>query len=72
MARSSTPPPSQAAPPRAARLSIREVAKRADVSIGTVSHVLNRPEIVRPALRERVLAVIQQLSFEPNAVAVNA
>jgi DNA-binding LacI/PurR family transcriptional regulator len=34
-----------------------------------VSHVLNRPEIVRPALRERVLAVIQQLGFEPNAVA---
>jgi LacI family transcriptional regulator len=55
--------------PSATRLSIREVAKRAGVSVGTVSHVLNRPQIVRAPLRERVLKVIKQSGFQPNAVA---
>ncbi len=48
---------------------IRDVAKQAGVSVGTVSHVLNRPEIVRPDLRERVLRVIEELDYRPNAVA---
>ncbi|MCC6194258.1 MAG: LacI family DNA-binding transcriptional regulator [Burkholderiales bacterium] len=52
-----------------ARLSIREIAKRAGVSVGTVSHVLNRPQIVRAPLRESVLEVIKQSGFQPNAVA---
>ncbi|MFL5699165.1 MAG: LacI family DNA-binding transcriptional regulator, partial [Ktedonobacteraceae bacterium] len=33
---------------------IREVAKRAGVSLGTVSNVLNRPEIVALQTRQRV------------------
>jgi LacI family transcriptional regulator len=49
--------------------NIREVARLAGVSLGTVSHVLNRPEIVRPALRERVRQVIQACGYRPNAVA---
>ena len=32
--------------------SIKEVAREAGVSIGTVSNVLNRPGIVTPAVRE--------------------
>jgi DNA-binding LacI/PurR family transcriptional regulator len=50
---------------------MRDVARRAGVSVGTVSHVLNRPEIVRPALRARVLAVIEQSGFQPNVAARN-
>jgi LacI family transcriptional regulator len=43
--------------------SIRDVASRAGVSVGTVSNVLNRPEVVSGATRERVLAAIADLGF---------
>jgi LacI family transcriptional regulator len=39
------------------------------VAVGTVSNVLNRPEIVAPQTRERVVAAIAELSFVPNGVA---
>jgi LacI family transcriptional regulator len=51
------------------KLSIREVAKRAGVSLGTVSNVLNRPEIVAEETRERVQAVITEIGFVPNGSA---
>lgn len=44
-----------------------DVAKRADVSTATVSRVLNRPESVRPEVRARVLRVIDELGYVPNA-----
>lgn len=47
-------------------VSIREVAGHAGVSVGTVSNVLNRPEIVAPATRARVLQSIATLGFVPN------
>jgi DNA-binding LacI/PurR family transcriptional regulator len=34
-------------------VGIKDVAKRADVSIGTVSHVVNRPHVVAAATRSR-------------------
>jgi LacI family transcriptional regulator len=46
--------------------SIRDVAVRAGVSVGTVSNVLNRPEVVSPATRERVQAAIAALGFVRN------
>lgn len=45
------------------RASVVDVARLAGVGIGTVSNVLNRPEIVAPATRERVLAAIEELQF---------
>ncbi len=45
---------------------IKDVAAEAGVSVGTVSNVLNRPDIVAPATRERVLAAIKQLGFVRN------
>jgi len=54
---------------RRRRASISDVAKMAGVAVGTVSNVLNRPEIVAPATRERVQAAIAELSFVPNGVA---
>ena len=39
-------------------VGIREVAARAMVSVGTVSHVLNRPELVSTATLKRVLATM--------------
>ncbi|MBP2702297.1 substrate-binding domain-containing protein [Microbispora sp. RL4-1S] len=44
-------------------VSIREVATRAGVSPGTVSNVLNRPEKVAAATRERVERAVRELGF---------
>jgi LacI family transcriptional regulator len=49
--------------------SIREVAKRAGVSLGTVSNVLNRPEIVAEETRQRVQQAIDEIGFVRNGSA---
>jgi DNA-binding LacI/PurR family transcriptional regulator len=51
------------------RPTIRDVAARADVSHQTVSRVINDDRRVAPATRERVLAAIRDLNYEPNAIA---
>jgi len=48
---------------------IREVAKRAGVSLGTVSNVLNRPEIVAEETRRRVQLAIEEIGFVRNGSA---
>ena len=50
-------------------ISVRDVAERAGVSLGTVSNVLNSPEKVAPATTERVLAAIDALGFVRNDAA---
>lgn len=50
-------------------ISIRDVASQAGVSVGTVSNVLNRPDIVAASTRSRVLAAISDLGFVPNDAA---
>jgi LacI family transcriptional regulator len=49
--------------------SIKDVAVRAGVSIGTVSNVLNRPDKVADATRQLVLAAITELGFVRNSSA---
>lgn len=49
--------------------TVYEVAEQAGVSIATVSRVLNSPEKVNPATRQRVLEVIDALGFVPKAEA---
>ncbi len=49
--------------------SIREVARRAGVSLGTVSNVLNRPEIVAETTRQRVQLAIDEIGFVRNGSA---
>ncbi|MEI6216907.1 MAG: substrate-binding domain-containing protein [Actinomycetes bacterium] len=49
--------------------SIREVAKKAGVSLGTVSNAINRPEILAPGTLRKVNRVIEELGFVPNASA---
>ncbi len=48
---------------------IKDVAQRAGVSVGTVSNVLNRPDLVSPAKRERVQQAIAELGFVRNETA---
>jgi len=47
-------------------VSIRDVAELAGVSVGTVSNVLNRPDLVTPSTRTRVQAAIAELGFVRN------
>jgi DNA-binding LacI/PurR family transcriptional regulator len=49
--------------------TIFDVAKRAGVSIGTVSRVLNNRDRVHPRTRERVQKAIEELDFHSNALA---
>lgn len=46
--------------------SVKDVAQRAGVSLGTVSNVLNHPEIVRASTRARVEQAIAELGFVRN------
>jgi LacI family transcriptional regulator len=50
-------------------VSLRDVAKAAKVSVGTVSNVLNRPEVVAPKTLARVQGTINDLGFVPNGFA---
>jgi LacI family transcriptional regulator len=50
-------------------VSIRDVADRVGVSLGTVSHALNRPDRVAPATLQRVRAAIEDLGFIRNEAA---
>jgi LacI family transcriptional regulator len=52
-------------------VSLRDVAKAAKVSVGTVSNVLNRSEVVAPKTLARVQATIKELGFVPNGFARN-
>jgi DNA-binding LacI/PurR family transcriptional regulator len=50
-------------------VTMRQIAERANVSIGTVSHVINETAAVRPKLRERVLEAIRSMGYQPSALA---
>lgn len=52
--------------------TIYEVAKRAGVSTATVSRVMSgQQSVVSPATRRRVLKVVEQMGYIPNAAAKN-
>jgi LacI family transcriptional regulator len=46
--------------------SVKDVAAAAGVSLGTVSNVMNRPEVVSPTTRERVERAMADLGFVRN------
>jgi DNA-binding LacI/PurR family transcriptional regulator len=49
--------------------TIYDVAREAEVSIATVSRVLNAPRRVRESTRQRVMRAVEKLSFVPKAEA---
>jgi len=53
----------------ATRVSIRDVAERAGVSIGSASRVVNGVANVAPQLRERVRTAVTELGYRPNHAA---
>jgi LacI family transcriptional regulator len=52
-----------------ARATIRDVARVAGVSDGTVSNTLNRPHLVNAETRERVVRAMAEVGYVPNAAA---
>jgi LacI family transcriptional regulator len=52
-------------------VTIKDVAKTAGVSVGTVSNVLNELETVTEANRSKVLKTIRELGYRPNKIAAS-
>jgi len=50
-------------------MNIKEVAKRARVSIATVSRTVNAPHLVHPRTAERVRKAVAELNYRPNLTA---
>ncbi len=48
---------------------MRDVAERSGVSLGTVSNVLNKPELVADTTRQQVLKAIADVGFVRNNAA---
>jgi DNA-binding LacI/PurR family transcriptional regulator len=50
-------------------VTIRDVAKKAEVGVATVSRVINNSELVSPGTRSRVMQAISELNYAPNPTA---
>lgn len=50
-------------------MTLKEIAKLAGVSTATVSYVLNDSPKISEKTREKVLKIIQQTGYQPNAIA---
>jgi DNA-binding LacI/PurR family transcriptional regulator len=53
------------------KVTIGDVAEQAEVSIGTVSAVLNRKDTVKPETRNTVLEAMKELHYRPHGSARN-
>lgn len=51
------------------QVTIREIAKEAKVSLGTVSHVLNNTAVVSEEKRKAVMEAVKKLDYKPNQAA---
>jgi LacI family transcriptional regulator len=50
-------------------VTIRDVARRANVSVATVSRALNGHEHVADAVRRRILSIADELRYSPHHAA---
>lgn len=53
------------------KITIEDVAKRANVSKGTVSAVMNAKNTVNPVTRDHILKIMKDLNFRPKGMARN-
>ena len=51
------------------KVTIRDVAKEAGVSVATVSHVINKTHYVTQGRLDRVYAAVKALNYQPNKLA---
>lgn len=50
-------------------VTIKDIAKKAGVSVATVSHVMNKTRFVSEVLQKRVKKAIEELDYHPNIMA---
>ncbi|UAB73876.1 LacI family DNA-binding transcriptional regulator [Vibrio sp. SCSIO 43132] len=50
-------------------VTIIDIAEKANVTNITVSRAFNKPELVKPETRERILAIAREMNYSPNAFA---
>ena len=48
------------------KITIKDVAKEAGVSISTVSNALNNPKVIKPKTRARILKIVDELNYVPD------
>ncbi len=48
------------------KVTIKDVAREAGVSISTVSNALNKAEVLNPNTKEKVLKAVKKLNYTPN------
>lgn len=58
-------------PSERARVGQRAIAEEAGVSVATVSNTLNRPDVVAPETRDRILEAMHRLGFVHNEAAAS-
>ena len=51
------------------RVTIKDIAREAGVSVTTVSRVLNNKADVSDKTREKVLKIIDKMNYNPNSIA---
>src|SRR3954451_16590872 len=64
-------PPAEVLPPSSKQVSVREIAKLADVSVATVSLVINDHPRISAATKKRVRRIMEDLGYRPNRLAQN-
>ena len=50
-------------------LTLKDIARKAEVSIKTVSRVINDEPMVSKNTRSKVKAIIEELGYQPNLIA---
>lgn len=50
-------------------VSVTDVAKAANVSVATVSRSFNKPDVVKPEVRERILKIAESMGYTANSAA---
>ncbi len=50
-------------------VTIRDVARKAGVSAGTVSRAVNDSPLVRPETRQRIIEIVKEMGYTPNPAA---
>ena len=51
------------------KVSMKDVARKAGVSVATVSHIINKTRFVRAETRKKVLKAMKKLNYYPNFAA---
>jgi len=51
------------------KTTLRDVAKRAGVTAGTVSRAINGSPLVNELTRDRIMSIVEELNYSPNLVA---